>query len=31
VPFRFEACRDSPGARWRAFERLGDAARQPLD
>jgi len=31
VPFRFGACREAPGAPWRAFERLGDTARQPPD
>jgi inner membrane protein len=31
VPFRFGACRDAPGAPWRAFERVGETARLPLD
>lgn len=31
VPFRFGACREAPGAAWRAFERLEDGPRQALD
>ena len=31
MPFRYGACRDGPGAPWRAFERLGETGRQPLD
>jgi inner membrane protein len=30
-PFRFGACREGPGAPWRAFERLGETGRLPLD
>jgi len=30
-PFRFGACRERPGAPWRAFERLGETGRLPLD
>jgi len=29
--FQFGACRERPGERWRAFERLGADARQALD
>jgi inner membrane protein len=31
TPFQFGACRERPGKRWRAFERLGPGARQALD
>ncbi len=31
VPFRFGACRDAPGAPWRAFERLEGAGRRAAD
>jgi len=31
IPFRFGACRERPGAPWRAFERVGETARLPLD
>jgi inner membrane protein len=31
MPFQFGACREAPGGPWRPFERLGPAARQPLD
>ena len=31
LPFRFGACREHPGAPWRAFERLGRTGRLALD
>jgi len=31
VPFQYGACREAPGAHWRAFERLEGAARRPVD
>lgn len=31
VPFQFGACRQGPGAPWRAFERSRHAGRQPVD
>lgn len=31
MPFQFGACRELPGARWRAFERLGPGALEALD
>jgi inner membrane protein len=31
LPFQYGACRDGPGAPWRAFERLEGAAHQALD
>jgi inner membrane protein len=31
LPFRYGACREGPGAPWRAFERLGEADRRALD
>ena len=31
VPFRYGACREAPGAPWRAFERLEGAGRRALD
>ena len=31
LPFQYGACRDSPAAPWRAFERLEGAARRALD
>jgi inner membrane protein len=31
LPFQYGACREAPGAPWRAFERLEGAARRPLD
>jgi inner membrane protein len=31
LPFRFGACREGPEAPWRAFERLGETGRLPLD
>ena len=31
VPFRFGACRDAPGGRWRAYERQDDGSRLALD
>jgi inner membrane protein len=31
LPFRFGACRDASNASWRAFERVGETGRQPLD
>jgi inner membrane protein len=31
VPFRFEACRDAPGGRWRAYERDDAGARVPVN
>jgi inner membrane protein len=31
VPFQYGACREAPGAPWRAFERLEGAARRALD
>jgi len=31
LPFRYGACRERPGAPWRAFERTGDASRRPVD
>jgi hypothetical protein len=31
LPFRFGACREEAGAPWRAYERLGQTGRQPLD
>jgi inner membrane protein len=30
VPFRFGACRETPGAPWRAYERLDGGGRTPL-
>ena len=30
VPFRFGACRDAPGAPWRAYERLDGGGSAPL-
>jgi inner membrane protein len=30
MPFQFGACRESPGAPWRAYERVGAAGRTPL-
>jgi inner membrane protein len=31
TPFQFGACRETPAAPWRAFERLGPSARRALD
>ncbi len=31
VPFRFEACRESPGTAWRAYPREGESGRVPFD
>ena len=31
MPFRFGACRDGPGAAWRAYERTGESTRLLLD
>jgi inner membrane protein len=31
LPFQFGACRDAPGGRWRAFERLSPTTRQAID
>ncbi len=31
VPFQYGACRETAGAPWRAFERLGETGRLPLD
>jgi inner membrane protein len=31
LPFRYGACRERPGERWRAFERTGDASRRQVD
>jgi inner membrane protein len=31
IPFHFGACRERPGAPWRAFERTVEAGRQPVD
>lgn len=31
LPFRFGACRDGPGAPWRAFERLEGAGRRAVN
>jgi len=31
VPFRFGACRDTPGSSWRAYERNSESGRIPLD
>jgi len=31
VPFRFGACRERDDSGWRAYERAGDAGREPLD
>ena len=31
LPFRYGACREHPGAPWRAFGRLGETGRLPLD
>ncbi|MCX7960509.1 MAG: metal-dependent hydrolase [Burkholderiales bacterium] len=31
VPFRFEACRERPGAPWRAFRRDGAGVRVPVN
>ncbi|MGH8705082.1 MAG: metal-dependent hydrolase, partial [Burkholderiales bacterium] len=31
VPFRFGACREQPGAPWRAYEREGESGRVALD
>jgi inner membrane protein len=31
VPFRFEACRERPGAPWRAYERDAAGARVPVN
>jgi inner membrane protein len=31
LPFRYGACREAPGAPWRAFERLGEATRRALE
>lgn len=30
VPFRFGACRERPGAAWRAYQRVGESGRMPL-
>lgn len=30
MPFQFGACRDAPGAAWRAYQRDGDAMRVPV-
>ncbi|MGD9954343.1 MAG: metal-dependent hydrolase [Burkholderiales bacterium] len=31
LPFRYGACREAPGAPWRAFERLGETDRRAVD
>lgn len=30
LPFRFGACREQPGAAWRAYQRVGESGRMPL-
>jgi inner membrane protein len=31
MPFRFGACRERPGEPWRAYRRVGETGRSPLD